>query len=445
MPIPGSSRHPTRIVPLAFLATIIAGTVLLMLPAATATGETTSFTDAAFTAASAVTVTGLTVYDTANHWSSLGHVVILLLVQVGGLGIMTAATTLILLVNRRLGVRSRLIAQTEHKALSLGNAREVITRVAALFVAFETVFAVVLALRFIAGYDYPVGRAAWFGLFHSVSAFNNAGFALYSDSLEGFVRDAWICVPITVAVIIGGLGFPVLMEIYRERHQVWAWSVTTRLTLWVTGVLFLFGIVFFTVAEWTNDATFGPLSAPHKLLAGFVTGVMPRSGGFAVVPTSELGNDSWLVMDALMFIGAGSAGTSGGIKVTTFAVLAFVMLAEVRGEPDVTVTTRRIPYDVQRQALTVALSAVALVSVGTLILREMTSFSLDRVLFEVVSAFGTTGLSTGITAELPDPGKWLLMVLMFVGRVGTITAAAALALHGRARLYRLPEERVIVG
>jgi trk system potassium uptake protein len=445
MPIPGSSRHPTRIVPLAFLATIIAGTVLLMLPAATATGETTSFTDAAFTAASAVTVTGLTVYDTANHWSSLGHVVILLLVQVGGLGIMTAATTLILLVNRRLGVRSRLIAQTEHKALSLGNAREVITRVAALFVSFETVFAVVLALRFIAGYDYPVGRAAWFGLFHSVSAFNNAGFALYSDSLEGFVRDAWICVPITVAVIIGGLGFPVLMEIYRERHQVWAWSVTTRLTLWVTGVLFLFGIVFFTVAEWTNDATFGPLSAPHKLLAGFVTGVMPRSGGFAVVPTSELGNDSWLVMDALMFIGAGSAGTSGGIKVTTFAVLAFVMLAEVRGEPDVTVTTRRIPYDVQRQALTVALSAVALVSVGTLILREMTSFSLDRVLFEVVSAFGTTGLSTGITAELPDPGKWLLMVLMFVGRVGTITAAAALALHGRARLYRLPEERVIVG
>jgi trk system potassium uptake protein len=445
MRIPGWSRHPTRIVPLAFLATIVAGTILLTLPASTATGERTSFTDAAFTAASAVTVTGLTVHDTATHWSGFGHVVLFLLFQVGGLGIMTAATMLILLVNRRLGVRSRLIAQTEHKALSLGNAREVITRVAVLFLAFETAFAVVLALRFIAGYDYPIGKGAWFGLFHSVSAFNNAGFALYSDSLEGFVRDAWICVPITIAVIIGGLGFPVLMEIYRERRQVWAWSVTTRLTLGATSALFLLAIVFFIAAEWDNEETFGPLSVPHKLLAGFVTGVMPRSGGFAVVATSELGNDSWLVTDALMFIGAGSAGTSGGIKVTTFAVLAFVMLAEIRGEPDVTVSTRRIPYDVQRQALTVALSAVGLVAVGTLVLREMTSFSTDRVLFEVASAFGTTGLSTGITPDLPDPGKWLLMVLMFVGRVGTITAAAALALHGRTRLYRLPEERVIVG
>lgn len=445
MRVPGLSQQPQRLVPLGFLAVIALGTGLLMLPVSTARGQGTSFTDAAFTSVSATCITGLTVVDTATHWSVLGQVVILVLCQVGGLGIMTAATLLVILVSRRLGIRSRLLAQTESKALTFGNVRQVVLRVAILFVSFEAALTVLLTVVFVVGHDYSIGKAAWHGVFHSVSAFNNAGFALYSDSLERFVTDPWVTLPIAIAVIIGGLGFPVLAELYRERRSARAWSVTTRLTLGASAVLLVLGTGFFLASEWTNAETFGPLSVPAKLLAGFFTGVMPRSGGFAVVPISELGTDAWLVTDALMFIGAGSAGTSGGIKVTTFALLAYVMLAEIQGEPDVTVGRRRVPYEVQRQALTVALAAVGLVAVGTLILRETTEFGLDRVLFEAVSAFGTTGLSTGITPELPTSGQWVLMVLMFLGRVGTITAAAALALTNRHRLYRLPEERVIVG
>ena len=445
MRIPGASQHPTRIVPMGFLAAIAVGTVLLMLPVSSAHGGSTGLTDAAFTAISATCITGLTVVDTATYWSPFGLVMILLMIQLGGLGIMTAATLLILLVSRRLGVKTRLIAERESKALSFGNVRQVIVRIAVLFVSFQAVLAALLTARFVIGYDYGWGKALWYGVFHSISAFNNAGFALYSDSLEGFVTDFWICFPIAVAVIIGGLGFPVLAELHREWRRVSTWSITTRLTLGASGALFALATVFFLISEWTNPDTFGPLSVPAKLLAGFFTGVMPRSGGLSVVNIADLGVDSWLVTDALMFIGGGSAGTSGGIKVTTFALLAFVMYAEIRGEPDVTVGTRRVPYEVQRQAMTVALAAVGLVAAGTLIVSRTSMFDLDRVLFETVSAFGTTGLSTGITPDLPDVGKWVLIALMFLGRVGTITAAAALALNSRRRLYRLPEERVIVG
>lgn len=445
MRIPGASQRPTRIVPMGFLAAIAVGTVLLMLPVSSTQGESTRLTDAAFTAVSATCLTGLTVVDTATHWSPFGLVMILLMMQLGGLGIMTAATLLILLVSRRLGVRTRLIAERESKALSFGNVRQVIVRIALLFITFEAVLAALLTVRFVIGYDYGWGSALWYGVFHSVSAFNNAGFALYSDSLEDFVTDFWICFPIAVAVIIGGLGFPVIAELHREWRRVAAWSITTRLTLGASGSLLVLATVFFLITEWTNPDTFGPLSVPAKLLAGFFTGVMPRSAGLSVVNIGDLGVDSWLVTDALMFVGAGSAGTSGGIKVTTFALLAFVMYAEIRGEPDVTVGSRRVPYEVQRQAMTVALAAVGLVATGTLIVSTTTMFDLDRVLFETVSAFGTTGLSTGITPELPAVGKWTLIALMFLGRVGTITAAAALALNSRRRLYRLPEERVIVG
>ncbi len=441
----GSIQRPTRAVPLAFLAVIVVGTLILMLPVSSASGQVVPFTTAAFTATSATTVTGLTVVDTATYWSGFGEVVILVLIQLGGLGIMTSATLLIITVSRRLGIRTRLIAEGEHKALSFGNVRTVVRRIAGLFLAFEAVLAVWLAAHFFGRYDYDVPTALWHGLFHSVSAFNNAGFSLYSDSLMGFVSDWWICLPIALAVIFGGLGFPVITELYRERWRPRTWSVTTKLTVWGSGFLFAFATLYFLVAEWSNDQTLGPLDVSTKVLAGFFTGVMPRSAGFNVIDIGEMGPNSLMVTDALMFIGAGSAGTSGGIKVTTFMLLAFVMLAEVRGEPDVTVGTRRVGYDVQRQALTVALFAIGLVAFGTLLVRQISDLDLDRVLFEVVSAFGTTGLSTSITSDLPSSAQWILMVLMFLGRVGTITAVAALALHSQRRLYRLPEDRVIVG
>ncbi|GAA1787806.1 TrkH family potassium uptake protein [Planosporangium flavigriseum] len=443
-------RHPARIVPIAFLLAIGVGTGLLMLPAARAGvhppgADQPSPLTALFTAASAVCVTGLTVVDTATYWSTFGHVVIMALMQVGGYGIMTLATLLGLLVSRRLGLRTRLIAQAETRITDLSQLRRLLVRVAVLMLAFEVVIAVVLALRLRIGYRQDPGTALWHGAFHAVSAFNNGGFSLYPDNLLRFATDPWICLPIAIAVATGSLGFPVLFELAREFRTPARWSVHTRITVYGSLVLLAAGALAVLLFEWTNPATLGRFDVPGKILNAVFQGVMPRSGGFNTVDYGRMNPETLAVTDALMFIGAGSAGTGGGIKVTTFFLLAFVLLAEVRGDPDVVVGRRRIPVAAQRQALTIALFGVLLVFAGTLAVQAFTPHPPDRVLFEVLSAFGTVGLSTGITASLPPPAQLLLVILMFLGRVGTITVATGLALRERKVLYRHPEERPIVG
>jgi trk system potassium uptake protein len=443
--MPRSLSHPVRLVPLAFLATITVGAVLLMLPISRADESGPVVMPAAFTSVSATCVTGMSTVDFATFWSPFGQVVVLVLVQVGGFGIMTLATLLSLMVAGRLGLRSMLVVQSESNSLNLGDVRSVLRRVAVTMALFESVIAVVLTVRFAVAYDYSVPSAMWHGLFHSVTAFNNAGFALYSDNLIGFVGDPWICLPLSLAVVAGSVGFPVLAELYRSARRPRHWTVHTRLTIYGSLFLLVVGAAAFAAFEWTNDDTLGRLSPGAKALA-IVTGtVMPRSAGFNTVDYGEVTSESLVVTDALMFIGGGSAGTSGGIKVATFFLLAYVIWAEIRAERDVTVANRRIPGSTQRQALTVALIGVALVGFGTIAIMLSSDFQLDAVLFESVSAFGTTGLSTGITGSLSYVGQTVLMVLMFVGRIGTITVASALALRSRHRLYTLPEQRPIVG
>jgi trk system potassium uptake protein TrkH len=438
--------HPARLVPLAFLVAIAVGAGLLMLPVARAGSGFAPPLTALFTSTSAACVTGLLVVDTPTYWSPFGHVVILCLIQLGGFGIMTMATLLGLLVSRRgLGLRTRLLAQAETRTLNLGDVRGVLERVALATLLVEVATFLVLTGRFRAGYDDSWGAAAWHGLFHSVSAFNNAGFALYPDNLMRFVNDAWVCLPLAVAVIAGGLGFPVLIELRRELRQPSRWSVHTTLTVLGTGVLLTLGTLALLALEWSNPRTLGPLGPPGKLLAGFFQAVMPRTAGFNSLDYAAMRPDSLAVTDTLMFIGGGSASTAGGIKVTTFFLLAFVIWAEVRGESDVVVFRRRVSNAAQRLALTVALLGVGVVAAGTLALLALTEHGLDRALFEAVSAFATVGLSTGITPTLPPAAQLTLVILMFVGRVGTITVATALALRSRPRKFRLPEERPIVG
>ncbi|HEU4491076.1 MAG TPA: potassium transporter TrkG, partial [Jiangellales bacterium] len=368
-----------------------------------------------------------------------------LLIQVGGFGIMTMASLLGLLVSRRMGLRSRLTAAAETKSIGIGDVRSVLVGVLKVTVVIETLTWLALTLRFLVGYDEPFGRALYLGVFHSVSAFNNAGFGLYPDSLVRFVSDPWICLPIAVAVILGGIGFPVLFELRRQLGRPRDWSLHTKLTVTMTGVLLGVGTVFMTAGEWSNPGTLGSLDTPGRLLAGFFHAVMPRTAGFNSLDMAAMSDSTLLGTMVLMFIGGGSAGTAGGIKVTTFSLLAFVILAEIRGQRDVTVGTRRVDPRAQRQALTIALLSVAVVAMGTMALLADNRFSLDTVLYEAASAFGTVGLSTGITADLVPRSQWVLIVLMYVGRVGTITAATALALRSRDRLYRWPEERPIVG
>ena len=437
--------HPSRVVPAAFLAAIVVGTILLSLPASTPGPGRASALTAAFTSVSAVCVTGLTTVDTATYWSPFGQAVILGLIQVGGFGIMTLATLLGILVGGKLRLTSSLIAQAETHTLNVGDVRHVIRRIALTILTFEVGFAAVLTLRFRSAYDESWALALWHGTFHAVSAFNNAGFALYSDNLVSFVDDVWIILPICVAVIAGGIGFPVLFELRRRWRSPDRWSVHTRLTVYGSLLLLTVGTVAFLALEWANPGTLGPLTPWGKVVGGFTGGVVPRTAGFNSVDYGQITPETMAVNYVLMFIGGGSAGTAGGIKVTTFFLLAYVIWSEVRGERDTNIAHRHISGGTLRQALSVALLAIAAIGIGTMVILLATDYALDVVLFEAISAFATVGLSTGITFDLPPIAEVTLMVLMYVGRVGTITVATALAFKTRHHHYHLPEERPIVG
>jgi trk system potassium uptake protein TrkH len=441
----GFALKPAQTVVVGFGAAILAGAALLLLPFSTMEGVSPSFVDALFTATSAVCVTGLTVLDTPTFWSPFGQVVIMLLIQLGGLGIMIFASLIGLVLARKMSVRSRLNTAAEVKSVGYDDVRGLVRGIVLISLVIEAATFLLLFPRFLLGYGYGVGEAAWHSGFLAVSSFNNAGFALYTDNLMGFVSDPFICVPIAVAIILGGLGFPVIMQLRKEFRRPLHWSMNTKLVLWGTVVLLVGGTAYITLIEWDNPETLGALDPAARVLAGFFHSVQTRTAGFNSIDIGAMHSESWLGMDVLMFIGAGPAGTAGGIKVTTFAVLFFILMTELRGEGAVNIFGKRLSRAVHRQAITVVLIAVAAVMAGTLALMFLTGIDLDRILFEAVSAFGTVGLSTGITPGLPDPAKLVLVVLMFLGRLGPLTLGSAIALRDRRILYEYPKERPAIG
>ena len=437
--------RPVQVIFLGFFGAGIVGAGLLMLPVAKTGPGGASFLEALFTATSALCVTGLVVVDTPTYWTGFGQAVILALIQVGGFGVMTFASVVGLAVLRRFSLRSRLVAAAEVKSLGLEGVGSLVRGVVLISLTIEAAAAIILTAQFAIAYGYGFGEAVWLGVFHSVSSFNNAGFALYSDSMMRYVADPVICLTMSAAIILGGLGFPVLVQLRRHLREPRLWSMHTRLVLWGTILLLVLGAVYVTALEWANPRTLGPLEWPAKLLAGFFQSVQTRTAGFNSVDITQLHEATWFGMDALMFIGGGPAGTAGGIKITTFGVLLFIIIAELRGDGVVNVFGKRLSRAVHRQAITVALLAVALVAGSTGLMLLVTDHPLDKVLFEVTSAFGTVGLSAGITADIPPIGQVLLILLMFIGRLGPITFASALALRERRLLYELPKERPIIG
>ncbi len=430
---------------LGFFGTSLLGAVLLRLPIASEPDASTSFVTAWFTATSAVCVTGLNVVDPGSHWSTFGEVVIMALIQVGGFGIIALSSLLVAVLARRLGLRHRLIAVAETGALDMSDVRRLLLQVAKLTAFFELTVAALLASRFAAEYGESVHRAAYLGLFHSVSSFNNAGFGLYADNLVSFQRDPMILLLIAGNIVIGGLGLPVWSQIGRHRTNTHVYSLHAKLTLTTTAALLLGGWALFAWFEWTNPATIGGLSWWDSATNALFASVTPRTAGFNSVDIGALREPSRLLTEVLMFIGGGSASTAGGIKVTTFAVLGWVMWAEARGDPDVVVFARRIPTEVQRQALTVGLLAVGVVVTSTMVLVSTSQLPRSDLMFEVISALGTVGLSANLTPLLPVPSQLVVIFLMLIGRVGPITLFAALVLRARDRLYRHPEERPIIG
>ena len=438
------SGRPARLALTVFTLVILLFTALLSLPVASSSGEVTPLHDALFTAVSAVCVTGLTVVSTATYWSTFGQVMILIAIQVGGLGILTLASLLALAVNKRLGVRGKLLAQESMNTGRLGEVGNLLRIVFSTAVVIELALAAVMAPRFmILGESF--GQAVWHAVFYSISAFNNAGFTPHSDGLVPYEEDLWILVPLMLGVFIGSLGFPVIMVLLSTRHRIRKWNLHTKLTVLVSLILLVVGAVVWGAFEWFNTRTIADLSVTDKIIHAIFASVMTRSGGFNLVSMSDLDSSTLLVTDMLMFAGGGSASTAGGIKVTTIAVLFLAVVAEARGDSDVRAFGRTIPQSAMRVAISVTILGATLVAVATLALLVITNETLQPVLFEVISAFATVGLSTGLSEVLPPSGKYVLSLLMFAGRVGTITLAAALAVRQRNTLYHFPEERPIIG
>jgi trk system potassium uptake protein TrkH len=437
--------HPVRLVPLGFVAAILVGTLLLMLPIAREGPGAAPFLTALFTSTSAVSVTGLAVVDTATYWSGFGRVVILALIQVGGFGIMSSAALLGLIVARRLRLSTRLVAQAETGVVALGDIGVVLRLVIVTTLAVQAVVAAALTLRLALGHGLPWPDAAWHGLFQAVSAFNNAGFSTWSDSLVSFVGDGLVLLPISCAVVLGGLGIPVLFDLWRDPRRPARWTLHTKLTLLGLAILLPGGAAAILAFEWANPATLGAMSWPTRVMNALVHSVMLRTAGFNTVDVGQMRDETLALSWALMLIGGGSAGTAGGIKVTTFLILGLLVWAVLRGESDASAFGRRVAPETQRQAIAVVLLAVGVLGLGVLALIGVTDFPLRDAVFEAVSAFATVGLSTGITPQLPPAGQAVVVALMFIGRVGVVTIGAALALRAHKAHFRYPEERPVVG
>jgi Trk-type K+ transport system membrane component len=382
----------------------------------------------------------------------------MLLIKIGGLGILALATLIGYLLARRVGMRATIIGSTESSNMRMGDIKKTIGRIVLVASAIEAVTATFLTLRFWTGYEYDLGKSLWYGIFHSISSFNNAGFALYGDNVMRFQADAWIMLPLCLNVIIGGLGFLVLFELGRrlagrvEARRIGGaiesklhWTLTTRIVLWGSLILLVGGTLFFLFIEWENPKTLGPMDLGVKVLSAFALSVFARTAGFNSVDIAALDPTSWLGHDILMFIGGGSGSTAGGIKVTTAAVLIFIVWTEIRGDTAVNIGNRRLPRSIQRQALTLISLAFLVVIGATMMLHLVTPFNTDQIIFEVISAFGTVGLSTGITGSLPPLAQIVLMVVMFVGRLGTVVVASSLAARVTHVHYELPKERPIIG
>lgn len=436
-------ERPAQLAILVFAIIIAVVTILLYLPISSRGFGKTNFIDALFTAVSAVCVTGLTVVDTATHFSTFGHAIIMISMMIGGLGVMTLASILGRAVSRRIGLTQRLLTASETKT-RLGEVGSLITAVLVTSLTVEAILTVLLVPTFTASGE-PLVEAIWHSLFMSVSIFNNGGFVILESGLEPMVSSWAFCIPIIVGTVIGAVGYPVILDVSHNWKQMRRLSLHTKLTVTTYAALWVLTAIAFALFEWTNPSTLGGLDTGTKTLATLVHATTPRSSGLSTLPVSEFTDSTTFTLDAIMFVGGGSASTAGGIKVATFAVLVLAIIAEARGDRDMNAFGWRIPSATLRLAVAVAFLGASLVGLGTLALLQFTDAPLDEVLFEVISAFATCGLSIGLTPTLPVAGKLILIILMFTGRVGTMTFAAALALREHQRQIRHPEERPIIG
>lgn len=447
---------PARVLLFGFSLIILLGMLLLMLPIAAAPGHSIRLVDAFFTATSAVCVTGLVVKDLSQDFSLFGQLVILLLIQVGGLGYMTLATIMALAFGRRIGLREQLALREAFNLLNLEGLVHFTLRVIKITLLIEAAGALLLAARF--SFNFPIIKALYLGIFHAVSAFNNAGFSLFSANLMGYRGDLVVNLVITTLIVLGGIGFIVYSDIVRRyRGEIHQFSLHSKLALTMTGCLILFGTALFFLFEAQNPQTLGQLPVPERLLASYFQAISARTAGFNTVDLSALSNGALYLLILLMFIGASPGGTGGGVKTTTFGTIVLDLWTTLRGQVETSLYRRRLPAAIVAKAYLITAFAFIWLTVTTLALLGIEHLQLDkyflRVMFEVTSALGTVGLSTGdgsgdvlsFSALFSDFGKLLIALTMLAGRIGPLTLGiAVLKSHEKSRV-RYPEGEVLVG
>jgi trk system potassium uptake protein len=452
-----ATSSPSRFAVIVFALLIGVFTVLFSLPVSSADHTVTPFADALFTAVSTICVTGLSTVDMYTHWSPFGRLVTYIGVNVGAMGVLTLASILGLVISKRLGLRAKLIAAgdtnplrahggpvNEGQAVRLGEVGQLLVTVAMSTLVIEAALTVLLyPALLVAGVD-PID-SLWQAPYYAAMAFTNTGFTPNSAGLAPYIKDYFLLSVLMIGVFLGQLGFPVILTLYRRRWRTRLWSLHAKLTIITTTLLFVAGGLAFLGLEYNNPATFGPMNPVEASFQAFFLSAMTRSGGFSTIDIGQLHGSSLVVGSMLMFIGGGSASTAGGIKVTTLAVLALAVWSEARGRPSVQAFGRRIPSDVQRVGLSVVAWGATIVAISTITIAQITQAPIQDVIFDVISGFGTVGLSTGLTNHMPDLAIYVLAGTMFMGRVGTVTLAAAVAASNRAQLYSLPVERPIVG
>ncbi|MEJ1088142.1 potassium transporter TrkG [Microbacterium sp. Mu-80] len=451
------TSSPSRFAIVVFAALILLFTALLSLPISSKSRTVTPLSDAFFTAMSTICVTGLSTVDMSAHWSAFGKVLIFIGVNIGGMGALTLASLLGMVISKRLGLRAKLLAAgdtnpmrahggpvNESQTVRLGEVGQLLTTVALSTLVIEATLAVLLYPALVwTGID-PFA-ALWEAPYYAAMAFTNTGFTPNDGGVTVFADDYLVLILLMTGVFLGSIGFPVIYTLAKHVWHVKRWSLHSKLTLITTILLFVIGSAVFLVLEYNNPKTFGSMDATETTMNALFLSAMTRSGGFSVIDISDLNGSSMLAAGMLMFVGGGSASTAGGIKVTTLAVLAIAVWSEARGRQSVEAFGRRIPSDVQRVGLSVVAWGATIVAMSTIVIAQITKAPIVDVLFDVLSAFGTVGLSSGLTETLPDSASYVLAATIFMGRVGTVTLAAAVAATSRSQLYSLPVERPIVG
>jgi trk system potassium uptake protein TrkH len=436
---------PITIVVYAFAIIIGVGAVLLMLPMSSESGQSTPFVDAFFTATSAVCVTGLVVVDTGPHFSLFGEGVIMALMQIGGFGIMTGGTFLLVSLGRRVGLREKLIVGESMGLDKLGGLVPLVMGIMVFTIVAEGLGMVMFYIRF--STDYPPAEAAWTSAFHAVSCFNNAGFDLFGrnfQSLAGYQSDPLVVLGTAALVILGGISFIVVLDVVRVR-SLRRLGLDSKLVLFTSGMLLAVGMMVILAMEYNNPGTLGFMTWPQKVLVAFFHSVTPRTAGFAVVNVGSMAVYTLFFMIMLMYIGGASGSTAGGIKVNTFGMLAATVWSTIRGREHAGAFGREFKAQQIHRALTIVMLSIGLVGVVALVLVITEEAPFIDVLFETISAFGTVGLSTGITGGLTTAGKTIIVLTMFVGRLGPLTLALSLVQRQQRTIYRYPQEDVRIG